>query len=61
MSHSSKRELTDGGTDRQTGNRIIIGPSVGRCPLIDITLSFPEFISIHQKQAYSMNFLLSQF
>ena len=44
-------------TDRQT--RVILqDPPQGGGPIIKLTLSFPEFISIHQKPAYSINFFV---
>ena len=54
----------DGQTDgRKTDNHDFVGPSVGRGPVIKVTLNFPEFISKHQKPVYSINFFVrySQF
>ena len=45
-------------TDRPIDNGYFIGPSVAKGTNVKITLSFPEFISRHQKSVHSINFFV---
>ena len=50
--------LADGQTDKHTDNGDFITLSIDWGPTIKVALSFPEFISTHQKPVYSINFFL---
>ena len=54
-------ELTDGWTDRQKDSQttmILQDPLQDGDPITKVTLSFPEFISKHQKSVYYINFFV---
>ena len=54
-------ELTDGWTDRQKDRQttmILQDPLQDGDPITKVTLSFPEFISKHQKSVYYINFFV---
>ena len=62
----SEKELTDGWIDRRKDGQttmILLASMQDEGPMIKVTLSFPEFISKHQKQVYFINFFVrnSQF
>ena len=54
INHSWEKYWTVGQTDGSD----FTGPSLGRGSIIKRNLSFPEFISTHQKPVYSINFFV---